>query len=414
MSSPGIRADLIYEEPVMRRAAIVNPLRTPVGTFGGSLRAAPVELLGSTVVKALLAQTQLDPALVEDVVFAQSYANSETPCVGRWVALDAGLPIEVPGLQIDRRCGGGLQALVTAAMMVETGACDVVIAGGVESMSNIEYYTTDMRWGRRAGTTQFYDRLDRGRERSQPAHRFGYISGMIETAENLAKDYGIPREAADEFAAESHQRAARAWSEGRFADEVVPVVVPQRKGDPVTFERDEGIRPGSTRQSLAALGTIIKNGTVTAGNAAQQNDAAAACLIVAEDRLESLGLTPIAFLKGWSAVGCEPSRMGLGPVPATAKVLQRTGLTMADMDLVEINEAFAVQVLACLQGLGWDDREKLNVNGSGISLGHPIGATGVRIMTTLTREMKRRGHRYGLETMCVGGGQGIAAIFEGA
>lgn len=398
----------------MRRAAIVNPLRTAVGGFGGSLRPVPVEVLGGTVTRAVLDQTGLDPALIEDVVFAQSYANSETPCVGRWIALDAGLPVEVPGLQTDRRCGGGLQALVTAAMMVQTGACDVVLAGGVESMSNIEYYTTDMRWGARSGTTKFYDRLDRGRERSQPEHRFGFISGMIETAENLARDHAISREEADAFAAESHRRAAAAWAEGRFAEEVVPVSVPQRKGDPVIFDRDEGIRDGTTPESLAKLRTLAKGGTVTAGNAAQQNDAAAACLIVAEDRLEELGLTPIAFLNGWSAVGCDPARMGIGPVPATAKVLRKTGLSMADMGLVEINEAFAAQVLACLRGMEWDDRDKLNVNGSGISLGHPIGATGVRIMTTLVREMQRRGVRYGLETMCIGGGQGMAAVFESA
>jgi len=398
----------------MRRAAIVNPLRTPVGAFGGALRPVPVEVLGSTVTKAVLEQTGLDPALIEDVVFAQSYANSENPCVGRWIALNAGLPIEVPGLQIDRRCGGGLQAITTAAMMVQTGVCDVVLAGGVESMSNIEFYTTDMRWGKRSGTTQFFDRLDRGRERSQPEHRFGRISGMIETAENLAKDYGISREEADTFAAESHRRAAAAWEEGRFADEVVPLSVPQRKGAPVLVDRDEGVRPDSTPEKLAKLRVLMKDGTVTAGNAAQQNDAAAACLIVAEDKLEELGLTPLAFLAGWSAVGCDPSRMGIGPVPATNRVMQKTGLSLANMGLVEINEAFAAQVLSCLKGLDWDERDKLNVNGSGISLGHPIGATGVRIMTTLLHEMKRRGVRYGLETMCIGGGQGMAAVFEGA
>lgn len=398
----------------MRRAAIVSPLRTPVGAFGGVLRPVPVEVLGGTVVRAVLERTGLDPARIEDVVFAQSYANSETPCIGRWIALDAGLPVEVPGLQTDRRCGGGLQAVVTAAMMVQTGACDVVLAGGVESMSNIEFYTTDMRWGRRSGTTRLYDRLDRGRERSQPEHRFGHISGMIETAENLARDFAISRDEADAFAAESHRRAAAAWAEGRFLDEVVPVPVPQRRGDPVLFERDEGVRPQTTPETLATLRALMRDGTVTAGNAAQQNDAAAACLVVAEDRLEQLGLTPIAFLAGWSAVGCEPSHMGLGPVPATRKVLEKTGLRMADMGLVEINEAFAAQVLACLKDLDWDEREKLNVNGSGISLGHPIGATGVRIMTTLTREMQRRSVRYGLETMCIGGGQGMAAIFERA
>lgn len=398
----------------MRRAAIVSPLRTAVGGFGKSLRDAPVELLGSTVVKAILKQSQIDPSLIEDVVFAQSYANSETPCVGRWIALEAGLPIEVPGLQLDRRCGGGLQSIVTAAMMVQSGACDVVLAGGVESMSNIEYYSTSQRWGSRSGNATLYDRLDRGRERSQPAHRFGHISGMIETAENLASDYGITRAQADAYALRSHQNAARAQDENKFSDEIVPVEVPQRKGDPISFSKDEGVRPSTSPESLAKLRTLMKDGTVTAGNAAQQNDAAAACLIVSEDKAKELGLEPIAYLAGWAAVGCEPSRMGIGPVPATQKVMQKTGLSLSDMGLVEINEAFAAQVLSCLKALDWNDPDKLNVNGSGISLGHPVGATGTRIMTTLLHEMKRRDVQYGLETMCIGGGQGMAAIFERA
>jgi acetyl-CoA C-acetyltransferase len=398
----------------MRRAAIVSPVRTAVGAFGGTLRDIPVETLGSTVAKAVLERSGLDPAQIEDVVFAQSYANSETPCIGRWVALSAGLPVEVPGMQLDRRCGGGLQALVTAAMMVETGVCDVVLAGGVESMSRIEYYTTDMRWGKRSGTTQMYDRLDRGRERSQPVERFGAISGMIETAENLAKDYSITREEADAYAASSQTRAAAAWADGRFAGEVVPVSVPQRKGEPILFERDEGIRGETTAESLSKLRPIMKDGTVTAGNAAQQNDAAAACLIVAEDKLSELGLEPLAFLAGWSAMGCDPARMGIGPVPATKKLLAKLGMSLNEIDLLEVNEAFAVQVLAVIKGLGWEDHDKLNVNGSGISLGHPIGATGVRIMTTLVHEMQRRGAKFGLETMCIGGGQGMAALFERA
>lgn len=398
----------------MRRAAIVSPLRTAVGGFGKSLRDAPVELLGSTVVKAILKQSQIDPSLIEDVVFAQSYANSETPCVGRWIALEAGLPIEVPGLQLDRRCGGGLQSIVTAAMMVQSGACDIVLAGGVESMSNIEYYSTSQRWGSRSGNATLYDRLDRGRERSQPAHRFGHISGMIETAENLASDYGITRAQADAYALRSHQNAARAQDENKFSDEIVPVAVPQRKGDPLNFSKDEGVRPSTSPESLAKLRTLMKDGTVTAGNAAQQNDAAAACLIVSEDKAKELGLEPIAYLAGWAAVGCEPSRMGIGPVPATQKVMQKTGLSLSDMGLVEINEAFAAQVLSCLKALDWNDPDKLNVNGSGISLGHPVGATGTRIMTTLLHEMKRRDVQYGLETMCIGGGQGMAAIFERA
>lgn len=398
----------------MRRAAIVSPIRTPVGKFLGSLQSLPAEELAAAVLRALVDRSGVDPSRIDDVVFAQSYANSEAPCIGRWAALAADLPIEVPGMQLDRRCGGGLQSIVTAAMMVQTGAADVVVAGGVESMSNIEYYTTAMRSGARSGSTMLYDRLDRGRERSQPVERFGRISGMIETAENLAREYQITREEADAFAAESQTRAAAAWADGRFADEVIPVSVPQRRGDALVVDKDEGVRADTTAASLAALKPLMKDGVVTAGNSSQQNDAAAACLIVAEDKLAELGLEPMGWLVGWAAAGCHPATMGIGPVPATQKLFARTGLSFDEMDLVEVNEAFACQVLAVLKGWGWDDRSKLNVNGSGISLGHPIGATGVRIMTTLLHELQRRGGRYGLETMCVGGGQGVAAVFERA
>jgi acetyl-CoA C-acetyltransferase len=398
----------------MRRAAIVAPVRTPVGTFGGSLRNVPVESLTNAVIQAVLQQTRIDPAHIDDVVFAQSYANSETPCIGRWAALNAGLPVSVPGLQTDRRCGGGLQSIVTAAMMVQSGAADVVLAGGVESMSNIEYYSTDMRWGKRSGSTRFHDRLERGRERSQPEERFGYISGMIETAENLAAEFNISRAEADEFAARSHQRAAAAWENGRFDDEIVPVSVPQKKGEPMLFVRDEGFRADATVESLSKLRPLIKDGTVTAGNASQQNDAAAACLVVAEDKLDELELSPMGYLVGWAAAGCEPSKMGIGPVPAVERLFARTGFSFDRIDLVELNEAFATQVLAVLKGWQWNDPERLNVNGSGISLGHPIGATGVRMLTTLLHELRRRDARYGLESMCIGGGQGMAAIFEAA
>ena len=398
----------------MRRAAIVSPVRTPVGKFQGALQAVPVETLAAAVVTAVVERSGTDPALIEDVVFAQSYMNGETPCTGRWAALAAGLPIEVPGLQLDRRCGGGLQAIATAAMMVQSGTADVVIAGGVESMSNVEYYTTAMRGGARSGSVQLYDRLERGRERSQPVDRFGVISGMIETAENLARDYQITREACDAYAAESHRKAAAAWADGRFAEEVVPVSVPQRRGDPVVVDRDEGVRPDTTAESLAALKPMMKGGVSTAGNSSQQNDAAAACLVVAEDKLAELGLEPLGYLVGWTAVGCHPATMGIGPVPAVEKLFAKTGLSFDDMDLVELNEAFAAQVLAVLKGWGWHDPERLNVNGSGISLGHPIAATGVRMAASLLHELKRRKGRYGLETMCVGGGQGVAAVFEAA
>lgn len=398
----------------IRRAAIVSPLRTAVGAFGGTLRPLTADSLAVHIIKAVVEKSGVDPARIDEVVLAQSYATSESPCLGRYAALGAGLPVEVPGYTLDRRCGSGLQAVVDAAMMVQTGAADVVLVVGVESMSNIEYYSTDMRWGSRAGSVTMHDRLQRGRERSQPVERFGVISGMPETAENLAKEYGITREESDAFAMRSHQRAAAAWEQGRFADEVVPLSVAQKKGPPVMFDRDEGIRAETSMLSLAALKPVLKNGIVTAGNASQQNDASAACLVVAEDRLVELKLDPIGYLSGWASAGCHPATMGIGPVPAVAKLFARTGLGFEQMSLVELNEAFAAQALAVLKGWNWNDADRLNVNGSGISLGHPIGATGVRILVTLLHELKRRGGRYGLETMCVGGGQGMAAIFERA
>jgi acetyl-CoA C-acetyltransferase len=402
----------------MKRAAIVSPIRTGVGKYLGALSDMTAGELGAVVLKALVERTKIDPGKIDDVIFAQGYGSGEAPCIARWSALAAGLPIEVPGYQLDRRCGSGLQAVIDAAMMVQTGVADVVVAGGVESMSNVEYYTTDMRKGARMGSVTLHDRLARGRVMSQPIERFGVISGMIETADNLARDYQISREASDEYAAMSHQRAAKAWADGKFDDEVVPVSVAQKKGDPIVFRMDEGVRADATAESLGKLRPIEKDGVVTAGNASQQNDAAAACLVVSEDKLEELGLEPMGWFVSWAAAGCEPSRMGIGPVPAVKRLFERTGLSWDDIDLVELNEAFAPQVLAVLKGWGWpengDWRDRLNVNGSGISLGHPIGATGGRILANLLRELQRRDGKYGLETMCIGGGQGIAAIFERA
>ncbi|WP_439814641.1 acetyl-CoA C-acetyltransferase [Zavarzinia sp. CC-PAN008] len=401
----------------LRRAAIVTPIRTAVGKFGGSLASMSAGQLGGVILKALMERTKIDPARVDDVVFSQGYGNGEAPAIGHWSWLAAGLPLEVPGYQLDRRCGSGLQAVVNAAMMVQTGMSDVVVAGGVESMSNVEHYTTDVRGGVRAGNLTLHDRLTRGRLMSQPIERFGVISGMIETAENLAKDYAISREDADAYAVRSHQRAAAAWAKGLFDDELVPVSVPQKKGDPFVFSHDEGYRADASMETLGRL-RPIEGGVVTAGNASQQNDAAAACLVVAEDKLEELGLEPIAFFHSAAAAGCDPSRMGIGPVPAVERLFARNGLGWDDIDVIELNEAFAPQVLACLKGWGWGPQDSrhdiLNVNGSGISLGHPIGATGGRILANLTRELVRRDGKYGLETMCIGGGQGIAAVFERA
>ncbi|GAA0761894.1 acetyl-CoA C-acetyltransferase [Erythromicrobium ramosum] len=401
----------------LRRAAIVSPIRTAVGRFGGSLAPLTAGQLGATILKALVERTGVDPARVDDVIFAQGYGSGEAPCIGHWSWLLAGLPEEVPGYQLDRRCGSGLQAIANAAMMVQTGVSDVVVAGGCESMSNVEHYSTDLRSGVRAGNVTLHDRLTRGRVMSQPVERYGVISGMIETAENLARDYGITREACDEYAARSHQRAAVAWANGLFDDELVPVAIPQKKGDTVVFAHDEGYRADASVETLRVL-RPLEGGVVTAGNASQQNDAAAACLVVAEERLDELGLEPIAWFHSWAAAGCDPARMGIGPVPATKRLFAKNGLSWSDIGLIELNEAFAPQVLACLKGWGWSDddsrHDMLNVNGSGISLGHPIGATGGRILANLTREMQRRNVRYGLETMCIGGGQGIAAVFERA
>ncbi|MFB9950566.1 acetyl-CoA C-acetyltransferase [Rhizobium puerariae] len=396
----------------MKEAFIVSPLRTPIGRFGGGLRPLTADALMVHVIKALLARTGIPPETIGDVVASQSYASSEAPCIGRYGALAAGLPIEVPGFTLDRRCGSGLQAVVTAAMQIQTGQADAVLAVGVESMSNIEFYTTDMRWGHRMGNVQLHDRLDRGRVKSQPIERFGTISGMPETADNLARDYGISREEADAFAVRSHRLAAAAWRENRFDAEVVPVTVPGRKGESTPFSQDEGIREDSNEAQLARLPTLLPQGFCTAGNSSQQNDAAAACLVVSEDYLKQHDLRPMARLAGWSAVGVEPSRMGIGPVPATQRVLERTGIALDRIDLIELNEAFATQALAVLKALEIRDFDRVNVNGSGISLGHPIGATGVRMLATLLHEMDRRRARYGLETMCIGGGMGMAALFE--
>jgi acetyl-CoA C-acetyltransferase len=396
----------------MRDVAIVSPVRTAVGSFGGSLKDVSAAELGATVIKSVLDKTGLDPATIDDVILGHGYPSGEDPAIGRLCALKAGLPIEVPGYQLDRRCSSGLQSILNAAMMVQTGAADVVLAGGVESMSRVEYYTTEARWGGRLGSITLHDRLVRGRATVSPEERFGFISGMIETAENLAKQYEISRQEQDAYALQSHQRAVAAVESGKFAEEIVPVMIPQRRGDPKPFQVDEGPRADTSLEALARLRPITEGGTVTAGNASSQNDAASVCLVVAGDKLAELGLKPMGFLTGWAVAGVHPACMGIGPVPALNKVLARTGLTFDDLDLIELNEAFAAQVLAVLRAWKLDNFDKLNVNGSGISLGHPIAATGARILTTLLHEMQRREARYGLETMCVGGGQGVAAIFE--
>jgi acetyl-CoA C-acetyltransferase len=401
----------------VRDAVICEPLRTPVGGFGGALRDVTPQELAATVIRALMERTGLPPESVDDVLLGHCYPTMDAPAIGRVAALDAGLPVTASGIQIDRRCGSGLQAVIYAAMQVQSGASDVVLAGGAESMSNAPFYSTAMRWGVKAGPgVLLQDGLARGRI-TAGGQNHPVPGGMLETAENVRREYKIGREEQDEYAVRSHQRAAAAAAEGRFADEIVPVVIKGRKGDTVV-DRDEHIRPDSSVETLSKLRPIMgrddPEATVTAGNASGQNDGAAVAIVTHPDKAAELGLRPLARLVSWGVAGVPPKTMGIGPVPATAKALALAGVTLADVDLIELNEAFASQVLAVARewNLTPADFERTNVNGSGISLGHPVGATGGRILATLLREMDRREARYGLETMCIGGGQGLAALFE--
>src|SRR5690242_11821450 len=401
---------------LLRDAVICEPVRTPVGGYGGVFRDVPATELAAAVVRAVLDRTGLPPAAVDDVLLGQCYANGEAPALGRVAALDAGLPVDVPGLQIDRRCGSGLQAVIEASMMVQTGAADLVLAGGAESMSQAELYSTALRWGSRSGGAMLEDRLVRSRVTAGGVNH-PVPGGMIETAENLRRQYRIPREEQDELALRSHQRAVDAHERGAFAEEIVPVDVTDRKHGTRTIDRDEHPRADASLERLSSLRPVMirddPEATVTAGNSSGQNDGAAVCIVTHAEHAEKLGLEPVARLVSWAVAGVPPKTMGIGPVPATAKAMARAGLSLDQMDLIELNEAFAAQVLSVLREWALPDGlERLNVNGSGISLGHPIGATGGRILATLLRELNRRQGRYGLETMCIGGGQGLAAIFE--
>ncbi|MGO9488303.1 MAG: acetyl-CoA C-acetyltransferase [Solirubrobacteraceae bacterium] len=397
----------------VRDAVVCEPLRTPVGRFGGVFRDVDAAALASTVIGELVARTGLRGEDIDDVVLGQCSPNGEAPAIGRVAALDAGLPVDVPGVQVDRRCGSALQAVIDSCMRVQTGAAELVLAGGVESMSQTEFYSTKLRWGiRGTAGVQLEDRLARGRVTAGGLNH-PVPGGMLETAENLRRDYSIPRDEQDELALLSHQRAVAAQQDGRFAQEIVPVSVP--RGEPVAL--DEHPRADASLEALARLRPVMSGSdpeaTVTAGNASGQNDGAAVCIVTHPERAAELGLRPLGRLVAWAAAGVPPATMGIGPVPATARALQLAGLGMEDLGLIELNEAFAAQVLAVLREWALPDGvERVNVNGSGISLGHPVGATGARILATLLREMDRREVRFGLETMCIGGGQGLAAIFE--
>lgn len=396
---------------------VCHPYRSPVGAFGGQFSSVPALDLASQVLIALMERSGLDPSAVEDVVLGQGYPSSEAPALGRVAALDAGLPVSVPGRQVDRRCGSGLQAILDAAGQIALGGPQVTIAGGAESMSQAPFYSTQMRWGVR-GNVELLDSLGRGRV-TAGGRNFPVPGGMIETAENVRREYSVTREDQDRLAVQSQERATAAAADGTFAKEIIPISVPGKRGKPDTIvETDEHIRPDTTFEKLSQLRPIMlssdPDATVTAGNASGQNDGAAMCIVTTREAAERHGLRPLARLVSWAVAGVPPATMGIGPVPSSRLALERAGLTLADIDLIEINEAFASQALASTRELGLTeaDWDRINVHGSGISLGHPIGATGARILTTMLYEMERRGSRYGLETMCIGGGQGLAAVFE--
>jgi acetyl-CoA C-acetyltransferase len=371
--------------------------------------------LGVAALTGLLDRTGIPADAVQDVILGHCYPNSEAPAIGRVVALDSGLPVTVPGMQVDRRCGSGLQAVIQACLQVKSGDNDVVVAGGTESMSNVAFYSTDMRWGARGGV-QVHDGLARGRTTAGGRH-YPVPGGMLETAENLRRQYDIPRREQDELAVTSHQRAVAAQKDGVLAEEIIPVTVRSRRGEDV-IDTDEHPRADTSVESLSKLKPVLlkddPDATVTAGNASGQNDAASMCLVTTPERAAELGLTPLVRLVSWAVAAVEPKVMGIGPVPATEAALAKAGLQFSDIDLIELNEAFAAQALAVMRAwnFGAADRDRTNVHGSGISLGHPVGATGGRMLATLARELTRRDARYGLETMCIGGGQGLAAVFE--
>lgn len=397
----------------MESVVIVSAVRTPVGTMGGVLRDLSAVDLATVVLEAAVERAGISKAMVDEVILGQAKQSTDAPNIARVASLTAGFPEEVPGYTVHRQCSSGLQAIIDAVWQIQAGYGDVIVAGGVESMSTAPYYLRAARYGYRAGNGELLDPNTESQPRSQPESIYGsFTMGM--TAENLAGQYHISREEQDEFALASHGRAVAAIDAGRFADEVVPVTVPGPRGATTIIDMDEGPRRDTSLEKLAKLKPVFKQGgTVTAGNSSSRNDGAAAVVVMSEQKAQDLGIPPMARFVAAGIAGVNPTIMGIGPVPATRKVLARSGLKLEDMGLIELNEAFAAQSLAVVHELGLP-RDLLNVNGGAIALGHPLGCSGTRISVTLLHEMLRRGTRYGLATICVAGGLGVSVIFENA
>ena len=411
----------------MKEVIIASAVRTPVGNFGGSLRTIPAYDLAALVLNEVVRRAKIAPNLVDEVIMAQNYQSGEYVNIARMSLLKAGWSVEVPAFTVDRRCCGGFDAVCLAAMAIQSGNADIVVAGGVESMSTAEFYITgDVRWGlggtgdmpKGHGHTSMwgipmYDRVQRGRVMSQPEERFGALPTMMSWAETAAKQYGISREDVDRWALLSHQRACVAMKSGKFNDEIIPVSVPQRKGEPVLFARDEHPRSDTSLEALSKLRAVL-NGVCTAGNSSGENDGAAACVVMSAEKARQIGVAPMAYLKSFAFSGADPRYTYQAVPTAVNEALQNTGLTLEQIDLIELHEAFAAQVLANFAELGITkkDHDRVNVNGSCIAIGHPLGCTGTRILTTLLYEMRRRNVRYGLEAICGGGGMGVCGVLE--
>jgi acetyl-CoA C-acetyltransferase len=391
----------------MNTAVIAMAVRTPVGSFGRSLANVSAVELGVIALKEALSRLNLDPKEVDEVILGNVLQAGQGQNPARQVAVRSGIPVEVPACTVNKVCASGLKSVMLAAQSIMLGEADVVVAGGIENMSQAPYALPKARWGHRMGDGNLVDLmiLDGLWDIFN-----GYHMGI--TAENVAAKYGITREEQDEFALRSQQKAEAAIKAGKFKEEIVPVLIPQKKGDPIVFDTDEHPRFGTTLEALSKLPPAFKkDGTVTAGNASGINDGAAIIIVMSEKKATSMGITPLAVIRSWGTAGVDPSIMGTGPIPASKKALAKAGWTASNLDLIEANEAFAAQAIAVNREMGWD-LDKVNVNGGAIALGHPIGASGARILTTLLYEMKRRGAKKGLATLCIGGGQGAALAVE--
>lgn len=391
----------------MREVVIASAVRTAIGTFGGALKDVPAADLGAIVIKEAVNRAAIKPELVNEVVMGNVIQAGLGQNVARQAAVKAGLPIEIPAMTLNMVCGSGLRSVALAAQMIKAGDCDVVVAGGMENMSRAPYALETTRWGQRMGDGKLVDTMIK--DALSDAFN-NYHMGV--TAENIVKEWGLTREELDEFSLNSQLKAEKAIKEGKFKDEIVPVMVPQRKGEPKVFDTDEGPRFGSTMEGLARLKPcFIKDGKVTAGNSSGINDGAAAFVVMSAEKAAELGVTPLATIVSYGHKGLDPAIMGYGPFHATKAAMENANLTVEDMDLIEANEAFAAQSIAVAKDLHFD-MSKVNVNGGAVALGHPVGASGARILVTLLHEMQRRDAKKGLATLCIGGGMGTAMIVE--